>query len=48
LFYEFDQAFEHLGLAGEMAVERRFGTFQLGGQGGGGDLFPFWGFQHFG
>jgi hypothetical protein len=38
---EFDQAFEHLRLAGEVAVKRRFRAVELGGQRGGGDLFPF-------
>lgn len=36
-FDEFDQALEHLRLAGEMAVERGFADLELGGQCRGGD-----------
>src|SRR5689334_5562791 len=32
LLYEFDQAFEHLRFAGEVAIERRFRYFQLLGK----------------
>ena len=37
VLYEVDQPFEHLRLAGEMAVQRRFAHVQLARQGGGGD-----------
>jgi hypothetical protein len=39
LLDEFDQPFEHLGLAGEVAVERRFRNVKFCSQSGGGDLF---------
>ncbi len=48
LFDELDEAFEHLRLAREVAVERGFGAIQFGGEGGGGDLFAFWRFEHTG
>jgi hypothetical protein len=37
LLDEFDQAFEHLRLAGEVAVQGRFAHIELGGQRRGGD-----------
>jgi hypothetical protein len=41
LLNKVNQAFEHLGLAGEVAVKGSFGAFELASEGGGGDLFPF-------
>ena len=38
-FDELDQAFKHLRLAGEVAVQRGFADIQLGRQGSGGDPF---------
>ena len=48
LFDEFDQAFEHLRLAGEVAIQCCFGQVQPCGQRGRGDLFALGLFQHFG
>jgi len=45
---EFDQSFEHLRLAGEMAVQGRFRHGQSGRQCGSGDLFAFRLLQHCG
>ena len=45
-FDEPDQPFEHLRLAGEVAIERGFGAFEPGGERGGGDLFTFGCLQH--
>jgi hypothetical protein len=42
------QPLEHLRLAGEMAVQGRFGKFQFAGQRGGGDLVAFGLLQHLG
>ena len=47
-FDEFDQAFEHLRLAGEVPVERGFRAFQLGRQGSGGDFLPLGLLEHAG
>jgi hypothetical protein len=46
LLDELDQAFKHLGLAGEMAVQRRFAHRQAGSQRGGGDAVCTGLFQH--
>ena len=43
---ELDQAFEHLRLAGEVAVKRRFADAQFGRQRGGGDALGARLFEH--
>ena len=45
-FDELDQAVEHLRLAGEVAIERGFGTIEPSGEGGGRDLLAFGCLQH--
>ncbi|EKE17903.1 MAG: hypothetical protein ACD_10C00219G0001 [uncultured bacterium] len=48
LLNEFDQPFEHLRLAGEMAIKGGLRTVEPGSQCGGGDLFTFGHFEHAG
>ena len=43
---EFDEALEHLGLAGEVTIEGGLGAFEAGGQGGRGDFLALGLFQH--
>lgn len=46
LFDELDEAFEHLGLAREVAIERRFGDIEARGKRGRGDLLALGGLEH--